>query len=186
MNIKTTRQLSAVPNLFGYLRILLIPEFVWLYLTDNRLAALAVLAVSGISDVLDGHAARTLGEVTPLGKVLDPAADKLTQLAVLLCLVADYREALFLVIILAASGGGALICGTALIVSGGKPFSSKWYGKLATFSLYAYFAALLVSSPPDGIVLSMTVCVAVFMLGAFALYTHEFLRRIAGLDVGSE
>lgn len=180
MNNGITRQITAIPNLYGYLRILLIPEFIWLYTTGNKSASLAILLLSGISDLLDGQAARNLGQVTPLGKVLDPVADKLTQLAVLLCLVADFKPALYIVIILAAKEGGAAICGAALLVSGGSPFSSKWYGKVSTFSLYTYFGVLLAFNPPDGTVLFMSGAAGLILLVTFILYTFEFLRKISG------
>lgn len=69
----------SIPNLLSYFRLLLIPVFIVLYVHEEFTAALITLAVSGLSDILDGRIARKYNMVTDLGKVLDPVADKLTQ-----------------------------------------------------------------------------------------------------------
>ena len=75
----------SIPNLLSYFRLLLIPVFIVLYVHEEFTAALITLAVSGLSDILDGRIARRYNMVTDLGKVLDPVADKLTQCAMMLC-----------------------------------------------------------------------------------------------------
>ena len=122
------RQLGAIPNLFSCLRILLVPEFLWLYVGGERPAALAVLVLSGVSDFLDGRAARRLGLVTPLGKILDPVADKLTQFAVISCLANEYNPVIFLLCILFAKEASAAVQARRCSPRGGS-FSSLWYGK---------------------------------------------------------
>ncbi|MBO4392616.1 MAG: CDP-alcohol phosphatidyltransferase family protein, partial [Clostridia bacterium] len=68
----------TVPNIITIIRIILVPVFCILYFTPGlRWAAFTVLVVSGISDVLDGIIARKFNQVSRLGKVLDPVADKL-------------------------------------------------------------------------------------------------------------
>ncbi|MEG0306191.1 MAG: CDP-alcohol phosphatidyltransferase family protein, partial [Oscillospiraceae bacterium] len=70
------------------MRILLIPVFVWQLLIGNTTAAAVILAGSGITDLLDGYLARHYNWISDLGKVLDPVADKLTQVTV--CVVLAY------------------------------------------------------------------------------------------------
>ena len=80
----------SIPNLLSYFRLLLIPVFIVLYVHEEFTAALITLAVSGLSDILDGRIARKYNMVTDLGKVLDPVADKLTQCAMMLCVAMRY------------------------------------------------------------------------------------------------
>lgn len=73
----------TVPNLLSVLRIVLVPVFLWLVLgPEQDVAALAVLVVSGITDYLDGKIARSMGQTSQLGAILDPIADRLYILAV--------------------------------------------------------------------------------------------------------
>ena len=68
----------TVPNAMSLFRILVIPFFAYFFLKDNLTAAVIALALSGLSDALDGFVARRFNQITELGKMLDPLADKLT------------------------------------------------------------------------------------------------------------
>ena len=89
-----SKQILSIPNVLSLFRIALIPLFIWRYLTaDTMLAyaqAAAIIALSGISDMLDGLIARKFGMITELGKALDPFADKLTQCALIFCLITRF------------------------------------------------------------------------------------------------
>lgn len=92
--IPLAKQLFSIPNLLGYFRIILIPIIMWKYFTaqeasDYYIVTLLVV-ISGLSDALDGQIARRFHMVTPLGKALDPVADKLTQGALAVCLMTRY------------------------------------------------------------------------------------------------
>ena len=78
-----TERLLTVPNVLSLVRIALVPVFLWLVLgPEQDVAALAVLVVSGVTDYLDGKIARSLGQTSRLGAILDPVADRLYILAV--------------------------------------------------------------------------------------------------------
>src|SRR6476646_11132940 len=82
---ETTREsrVWTVPNALSVLRLLGVPLFLWLVLgPEADLLALGVLMLSGVTDFLDGYLARRLGQTSELGKVLDPVADRLYILAV--------------------------------------------------------------------------------------------------------
>ena len=83
-------KILTIPNLLSCLRLALIPCFVWAYLVrrDPRLTV-ALLLLSGLTDIADGFIARHYDMVSNLGKVLDPLADKLTQAAMLVCLTSQ-------------------------------------------------------------------------------------------------
>jgi cardiolipin synthase len=75
----------TVPNLISFLRLLGVPLFLWLVLgPEADVWALVVLMISGFTDWLDGHLARRLGQTSRLGEVLDPVADRLYILAVVI------------------------------------------------------------------------------------------------------
>ena len=84
----------TIPNCISLFRIFLVPCFVWVFLTaslpeDFTLAAV-LLVVSAVSDLLDGWIARRFHMTSKLGKILDPAADKLTLFGVFVCMWARY------------------------------------------------------------------------------------------------
>ena len=79
-------EVFTIPNILSMLRILLIFAVVVLFFLKYYLISGIVLIVSGVTDVLDGFIARKFNMISPLGKALDPFADKLTQFAVLICL----------------------------------------------------------------------------------------------------
>ena len=72
----------TVPNLLSLIRILLIPVFALLFYQGQVLWAVFVLFLSGLSDFFDGKIARRFNQISALGKILDPVADKLTQITI--------------------------------------------------------------------------------------------------------
>src|SRR5262249_29506754 len=94
-----------LPNVITLVRILLIPVFVMLFFTptpDRSLSAAVIFVVAAITDLLDGYIARRTGQVTKLGKLLDPIADKLLVLSALILLVnVDRVSALVAILVIA-------------------------------------------------------------------------------------
>ncbi len=171
------KQLLAIPNLFGYYRMLLIPEFIWLYILEQYSLALVVLCLSALSDLLDGRAARALGQVTPLGRVIDPLADKLTQLCVIGCLAARRDDVIIILILLILKELGAAVAGLCLLGRGGEPFDSRWYGKLSTAGLYILCGLLICGILPsvvEGVLIWVQLGLTTVSL---VLYSGEFARR---------
>ena len=76
-----------VPNLLTLSRFALIPLFLVLYRNDHPIAALCIVLLAGLTDILDGYIARRSGQVTTVGVMLDPLADKLMMLAVVMALL---------------------------------------------------------------------------------------------------
>ena len=93
------KEIFTIPNLLSLLRLLLIPVYVNIYLKASEqkdyLLAGFVLAVSCLTDMFDGKLARKLNMVSNFGKLLDPMADKLTQLAITVCLTASLGISLY-------------------------------------------------------------------------------------------
>ena len=85
-------KIITIPNLLSLFRLCLIPVILWLYISKkDYLGTLIVLMISGITDVLDGIIARKCNMISDFGKAFDPIADKLTQAAMLSCLVMRFK-----------------------------------------------------------------------------------------------
>lgn len=113
-----------VPNVLTLARILLIPVFIILFVhptPDQSLAAAVVFAVAAVTDMLDGYIARRTGQVTKLGKLLDPLADKLLVLSALILLMNVERVSALVVLLivgreLAVTGIRAIAAGEGMII----------------------------------------------------------------------
>ena len=90
------KEILTIPNLLTIFRIALIPVYLYIYLnadsSDDYTAAAVILAVSCLTDLIDGKIARKFNMISHFGKLLDPVADKLTQLALMICLSAQHRS----------------------------------------------------------------------------------------------
>lgn len=126
----------TVPNLLSMLRLCMIPLMIALYFKGFTAATAVVLIISGFTDLLDGWYARRFGAVSDLGKVLDPVADKLTQAAMLLCLVSAYPQMLLPFILLIAKELFASVSGLLVIRRTGIVPAAVWHGKVTTALLY--------------------------------------------------
>ena len=88
---KYQKKILTIPNLLSLVRLCMIPVIVWLYNgKEDPLWALIVLLLSGATDIIDGIIARRFNMVSDFGKAFDPIADKLTQIAMLFCLVSNF------------------------------------------------------------------------------------------------
>jgi cardiolipin synthase len=134
----------TVPNALSFLRLLLIPVFLWLVLDERAdLAAVGVLAVSGITDWADGVIARRTGQMTRLGRLLDPLVDRLTIAATLIGLALRDLVPWWLVAILAARELLLLALVPLLRRRGLVALPVHYLGKAATFALYWGFPFVL-------------------------------------------
>lgn len=136
-----------IPNLLSIMRILIIPLIIIYFFNDRLWESLVLLAVSAVSDVVDGKIARKYNQITDLGKVLDPIADKLTLFAVIFCLWTKYGHQI--------SGLPVLFCvligKDLLMMAGGliffnfikKPVGSLWFGKMSTVVFYAVTLSII-------------------------------------------
>ncbi len=166
-----------IPNILSVFRILLIPFFVWQMLSDNTLIAALVLALSGITDVADGFLARRFGWITNVGKVLDPAADKLTQVTVCIMLVVRWPELWIFFALILFREFTMLVLGLWLVQSNVRIESSRWFGKVVTSLFYALtFLLILLPDIPMPIKAIMMAFVTVLAFAAGVLYIPTFVR----------
>lgn len=135
--------LKHIPNLLTILRFFLIPFIVIEIIKGNYILAFVFLTLSGMTDVLDGFIARHFNCITDFGKLIDPLADKMTQLSVLATLtIMGIIPVWMLVVVLLKEftmiSGASFLYGKDLVVS------SRWYGKLATVLFYIAIVCSLV------------------------------------------
>lgn len=153
MDKRTKKELLSTPNILSYFRIILIPVFVILYLNSQHniwmyFSSIVVLGVSGITDILDGRIARKYNQITEIGKVLDPIADKLTQCAIMGCLVMRYRLFTAVIAIFVVKELTMAVLAFVFYRKDRKLKGAHWYGKLATSSFYIITIFLLLMPRP--------------------------------------
>jgi cardiolipin synthase len=140
-------RILTIPIVMSLVRLACIPLFLYLLFgRDNRAGAAWLLGGLGATDWIDGYIARHFNQVSELGKILDPTADRLMFIVALLGMIVDRAGPVwFYVLVLARE---ALFGGTVLIatIAGMKRFDVTWLGKLATFLLMFALPGLLIGS----------------------------------------
>ena len=132
---------KSIPNILTIIRFLLIPLILFYIFTGNYILAFVFFTISGITDILDGFIARRFNFVSNFGKLMDPLADKLTQVGTLLSLsIVQIIPVWILVIVLFKEL--IMIVGASFLYGKDVIVYSKWYGKLSTV---LFFVAIVIS-----------------------------------------
>ncbi len=172
--------LLTIPNLLSCLRLGLIPVFVWTYCVrrDEMLTALLLL-LSGATDIADGLIARKFHMVSDLGKVLDPVADKLTQTAMLVCLLTRFPMMALPLALLVLKELYMAASGLLIIRRTGVVLWADWHGKAATVLLYAVMLLHVVwGDVPAPLSNGALLCCAGMILLSFLLYAVRNTRTL--------
>ncbi len=138
----------TIPNIISSFRIVLIPVFMLLYfsnLENNYYYAFFVIVLSSISDIADGIIARKFNMISDFGKVLDPIADKLTQLALVVIFCFNHPNLMPVLCVLFTKELLTAVAAAIWLKKGLKPISAKWWGKVSTALLYASFMYYILS-----------------------------------------
>lgn len=131
-------RIFTIPNILSFFRLCLIPIFVYLYCIEKEYVYTGIiLIISGITDVVDGYIARRYNMISDLGKILDPIADKLTQLAMLLCLITRFKLMIIPLVLLFLKELFMGISGLLVIKRTKIVYGALWHGKVATLLLDA-------------------------------------------------
>lgn len=186
----------TIPNLLSVIRIALIPVFAVMYLNGNQLLAIAILAVSGLTDLFDGKIARRFNQVSALGKILDPVADKLTQITIAIILFISFRKAenttinafgwVFLVFLVKEVV--MVLGGLVMLLMNIRPGAAEMPGKVATFTFYGVMILIIAFGPEVGVLTNvwempdimtgiLVVIAACTCVVAFASYMPETYRQ---------
>ena len=127
--------LKHIPNTLTIIRFLLIPLIVLYIFTGNYILAFVFFTISGITDIADGFIARKFNLISNFGKLMDPLADKLTQIATLASLVFTHIIPIWILLIVLLKEF-IMIVGASFLYGKDVVVYSKWYGKLATVLFY--------------------------------------------------
>lgn len=172
----------TIPNLLSLIRIALIPVFAVLFVDGNYLWAVIVLAVSGLTDFFDGKIARKFNQISALGKLLDPIADKLSQMTIAVVFYLTFKNSvdatvrafswIFLIFIVKEL---VMVVGGAIMIAFGiKPVAAEMPGKIATFAFYTIMCVVMAFGPDIGIlgdVWTLPATVMLILVGVSVILT---------------
>ena len=186
----------TIPNLLSFLRIVIVPVFAYFFMQGQYGWAVFMLVLSGLSDFFDGKIARKFNQISALGKILDPVADKLTQITLAVLLFLSFNKAddatlkafswVFLVFIVKEFV--MVLGGAAMLAFGIRPGAAEIYGKVSTFAFYAVMIFIVAFGPeigvfkdfftiPNVLMMILVVISAILTLVAFASYMPGTFRQ---------
>lgn len=177
------KEVFTIPNLLSMFRLILIPVYIIIYLraqeAKDYYIAGGILAVSCLTDMIDGQIARRFNMITNFGKFLDPLADKLTQFSLILCLALRYNFLWYVVGLFCAkeifqlAAGGCRLLKKKVMLKG-----ALFSGKICTTFLFISLIILvLFPTIPELYVKIIAIVDSVFLLIAFADYVITYIAR---------
>ncbi len=187
------KYIFTIPNILSYMRILLIVPFVRYFLQSRYEMAAIVIGISGLTDCVDGFLARRLNQITQLGKMLDPVADKLTLLAVAVCLSVMKPIIFPVVSILAIKDILMLIGASILLKKHIMPVAAAWYGKLGTILFYVSIVTIVTFelilkienfTIVSFVMLSVTAIMMIYSLIRYYLIFRSSLKKAEKENIG--
>lgn len=178
-------QFFTIPNAMSVLRIVLLPFIVWMFVEKHYVAAIVLIGVSCLSDILDGKIARRFNMVSDVGKVLDPLADKLTQGVLCICLAIFHYPLMWgLVGLFVVKETIIVLVGWFVVQKADVVPGAKWYGKLNTVILFFSFGVILLyllitgqplATPIANVLIGLC---AASILASMVLYLVMFCRLL--------
>ena len=176
--------LKHVPNILTIIRFFLIPFIVVFALQDNYVVAAIFLILSGITDIVDGFIARKFNFITDFGKLMDPLADKCTQVATLVVLVIQKIIPIWILVVVIVKEF-LLVAGASFLYKKDLVVSSKWYGKISTVLFYiAIFFSMVFKQfnlpyTFDTYIYYLAIVFTIFSLVMYfkAFYITDFLKK---------
>lgn len=170
-----------IPNTLTIFRILLIPVFVAAYFLlpeEYFYVPAIILVISGLTDIADGYIARRFNQITPLGRFLDPVADKFTMAAVMVSLSITHPPLRWFFGIYFVKEISLGLIGLAMLKSWRNSIPAKWYGKATTALLYALlFTVLLYPTIPEWLLIILILVPTVFIVLSFIFYLKEIKKH---------
>ncbi len=140
-------QLFTWANLVSILRLACVPLFVWLLLAEERrLAAAGLLAFVGATDWVDGYLARRLNQVSDVGKILDPTADRVLFLVAIVAMLIDGSVPVWFGVATLVREVVVSLAAIVLGILGARRIDVTWWGKTSTFGLMFAFPLFLVGN----------------------------------------
>ena len=181
-NIDWKKEILTIPNLLSLFRLLLIPVYVTIYLNAAEIwhyyLAAGILALSCLTDLVDGYIARRFNMISNLGKLLDPIADKATQFALILCLATRYGAMFFLIVLFVIKEGFQLVAMGLNLRKGKALDGALMSGKICTTALFVSLILMVMLPGMPGHIGNLMICIdIVFMLIAFGDYVMAYYGK---------
>lgn len=186
----------TIPNLLSVIRIILVPFFAYFYMNGKVGVSIVILVLSGLSDFFDGKIARKFNQISELGKLLDPVADKITQITLALLLYLSFARAtdeslkafswVFLIFI--GKEAFMVVFSVFMLILNLRPCAAEIFGKLATFAFYSIMIVIVAFGPeigllksvfelPNTLMMILVVISAILTVVAFISYIPDTLRQ---------
>lgn len=183
MRIKNwKKEILTIPNILSLFRLMLIPVYVMIYLSakedsDYYLAA-GILAVSCLTDLIDGKIARHFNMISTVGKILDPLADKATQFTLIICLALKYSVLWYIVGLFVIKESFQLIAGSLTLRKGKMLKGALISGKICTTILFiSLITMVMIPNISEKNINYIAIIDAAFMLVAFGNYLFTYFGR---------
>lgn len=176
------KEIWTIPNLLSLFRLILIPVYIVIYLNASQPShywiAAGILAVSCLTDMVDGKIARHFNMISTVGKILDPVADKATQMALILCLAIKHPVLWGLLALFVIKEGFQLIAGCISLKRGKMLPGALMAGKVCTTVLFISLILLVLLPGLDETVVHWITAVdGVFMLISFVSYILAYYGK---------
>lgn len=175
------KDVLTIPNLLSLFRLILIPVYITIYKnakesSDYFLAAM-ILAVSCLTDMIDGKIARHFNMISTVGKILDPLADKLTQFSLIICLASKHQFLWFLVALFVIKESFQLIAGSINLKRGRMLKGALLSGKICTTVLFiSLIIMVMIPGLSTDIINLITSIDIIFMLISFGNYLFTYFK----------
>lgn len=174
------KNILTIPNLLSFFRLCLVPFIMYFYMYLKRYSVAAgIVVLSAVTDVVDGFVARHFNMVSDIGKILDPFADKVTQLVMFLCLYTRYRLMKYLIIVFVCKELIQMAIVYVAMKKTGEVRSARWYGKLSTICLYVVCIILMVipTISEELADIMMYICIVILLVAllGYAIYSVKLM-----------
>ena len=183
----TRKQILTIPNALSLFRLVLVPFIVIFYVKDNIPASVICIAVSGLTDLFDGKIARRFNQMSDIGKMLDPVADKVTMGAIIIALATRFKLMIPFIIVFALCEIAKGLASVYTFKRVEKVSSSIMAGKVETFVMYFIFGFLFLFPNMPQWLSTLLICLgmalAVYALIAYLIYYRGLIKKH---DAGQE
>ena len=176
------KEIFTIPNILSLFRLVLIPVYVVIYLNatepSHYFISAGILAVSCLTDLIDGQIARRFHMISTVGKVLDPLADKITQFTLVLCLSIRHRILWGILILIVVKELFQLTAGIIAFRRGKMLKGAQFTGKLCTTILFLSLILLVMLPELSPVIVDWIALIdGIFLLIAFGDYIYVYLYR---------
>lgn len=172
------KEVFTIPNILSLFRLILLPVYAYLYMNEKYLVAAVIMALSCLTDLVDGKIARRFNMISTLGKILDPAADKITQFTLTLCLSLKYPSLRLMLALFVVKELFQLIVGAVHFHRGKMLPGALMAGKVCTTVLFVSLIAMVLFPEMDPRLVDIIALTnTVFLLISFVSYILAYFGR---------